>query len=268
LRLTLGALAFAATTGVLGHGAVQAQIDAATAAIARAPSDARLYLRRGELHRVHEDWDGALADFDRAATLAPGDDTIDFLRGRTLEQAGRAAPARIALDRYLAQHPDHADALLARARALRALGEYPAAASDFTRAIDLIARPDPDVFLERAHVEIARGDADGALAGIDAGIAGVGSIASLQSFAIEIELQRGRVDEALARLERVAVQSPRKESWLARRGDILAGAGREPEARAAYAAALAAIEALPRSARRTAAMVSLEKHVRAALATP
>jgi predicted negative regulator of RcsB-dependent stress response len=66
----------------------------------------------------------------------------------------------------------------------------------------------------------------------------------------------------------VAVQSPRKESWLARRGDILAGAGREPEARAAYAAALAAIEALPRSARRTAAMVSLEKHVRAALATP
>jgi hypothetical protein len=94
LRLTLGALAFAATTGVLGHGAVQAQIDAATAAIARARSHAQLYRRRGELHRVHEDWDAALADFDRAATLAPGDDTIDFLRGRTLEQAAARHRAR------------------------------------------------------------------------------------------------------------------------------------------------------------------------------
>lgn len=266
--LTLGALAFAATTGALGHGAVQAQIDAATAAIAHAPADARLYLRRGELHRVHEDWDAALADFDRAAALAPGDDAIDFLRGRTLEQAGRAAPARTALDRYLARHPDHTDALLARARALRALGEYQAAVADFTRAVELTARPDPDVFLERARVELALGDTDRALTGIDAGIARVGSIASLQSFAIDVELQRGRVDAALARLDRLAMQSPRKESWLARRGDILADAGRELEARAAYTAALAAIEALPRSARRTAAMVGLEKRVRAVLATP
>jgi tetratricopeptide (TPR) repeat protein len=259
LRLTLGALAFVATSGALGHGAVQAQIDAATAAIASQPRNAQLYLRRGELHRVHEDWDAA---------LAPGDDAVDFLRGRALEQAGRAAPARTTLDRYLARHPDHADALLARARALRALGEYQAAVDDFTRALGLTVRPDPDIVLERARVELARGQPDRALAGIDAAIARLGPVASLQSFAIDVESQHGRVDAALARLDRVALQSPRKESRLARRGDILADAGRFPEARASYSAALSAIETLPLATRRTAAMVSLEARVRGALATP
>jgi tetratricopeptide (TPR) repeat protein len=268
LRLTLGALAFAATSGALGHGAVQAQIDAATAAIASQPRNAQLYLRRGELHRVHEDWDAALADFDRAAALAPGDDAVDFLRGRALEQAGRAAQARTTLDRYLARHPDHADALLARARALRALGEYQAAVADFTRALELMARPDPDVVVERARVELARGQPDRALAGLDAAVARLGPVASLESLAIEVESQHGRVDAALARLDRVALQSPRKEIWLARRGDILADAGRFAEARASYSAALLAIETLPLATRRTAAMVGLEARVRGALATP
>ena len=64
----------------------------------------------------------------------------------------------------------------------------------------------------------------------------------------------------------VAAQSARKETWLARRADILARAGRTDQARSAYAAALTAIEALPAATRRTKAVAELEGRVRRALA--
>jgi len=265
-RRAIAALALAVATIALAHGPLQEQIDAVTAQIEQDPSAARLYLRRGELHRIHEDWDAALADYDRAAALAPADDTIDFLRGRALLEAGSPAPARVALDRYLARHPEHAQALITRARTLAALGQFRAAAADYTRAIERLPRPDPDYYLERARTELAAREITRALAGLDAGMARLGPVPALQMFAIELELKRGRVDAALLRLDKVAAQSPRKETSLARRGEILMQAGRRNEARAAYAAALAAIEALPASPRQTKAIVDLEGRVRSALA--
>jgi predicted Zn-dependent protease len=264
-RRALAVLALALATAAPAHGPVQEQIDAVTAQIAQAPADPQLYLRRGELHRVHEDWDAALADYDRAAALAPADDIVDFLRGRALLEAGRPVPAKAALDRYLARHPDHTEALVTRARARRALGQLRAAAADYTRAIDRLARPDPDYYLERARIEVAGRDFRNALAGLDAGLARLGPVPSLQLYAIEIELKLGRVDAALARLDRMAAQSARKETWLARRGEILMQAGRRKEARRAYEASLAAIEALPAGARHTRAIVELEGQVRGAL---
>jgi tetratricopeptide (TPR) repeat protein len=264
-RRALAALALAVATAAAAHGPLQEQIDAATQLIALAPDDAQLYLRRGELHRLHEDWDAALADYDRAAALAPADDVVDFLRGRALQEAGRPALAKAALDRYLAGHPDHAEALVTRAKAQQALGALRPAAADYTRAIDRLARPDPDYYLERARIEVAGREVTKALAGLDAGLLRLGPVPALQLYAIELEVELGRVDRALARLDAAAAQSARKETWLARRGDILLRAGRRKEAHAAYAAALAAIEALPASVRQTSATVDLERQVRGAL---
>ena len=248
------------------HGPLLEQIEKLTAEIARDPGNAQLYIRRGELHRVHEEWDAALADYRRAQTLAPAEDRIDFLRGRALQEAGRSGQAKTALDVYLARHPGHVEARVARARALRALGEYRAAVDDYAHAIERISRPDPDLYLERARTQLAAGDPVQAIAGIDAAVERLGPIPSLQLFAIELDVQQGRVDAALLRLDVLAARSPRKETWLARRGEILAQAGRPDEARTAYVAALAALEALPPAPRHTKAIVDLEGQVRSALA--
>ena len=48
---------------VLPHGMLDAQIADATRAIAADPGNGQLYVRRGELHRLHRDWPQALADF-------------------------------------------------------------------------------------------------------------------------------------------------------------------------------------------------------------
>ena len=251
---------------VSAHDGLHEQIAEVTARIRRDPKNAELYLKRGELYRLHRDWTRAAADYDRAARLRPHLAEIDFARGRMLFEAGRPRPAQIALDRFLHGQPEHVEALITRARVLVRLGQRAAGARDFTEA--LARSPEPELFLERAQALSAEGGAhlDEALRGLDEGIARHGPLVTLQLYAIDLELRQRRYDAALARLETVAAQSPRKESWLARRGEILAQAGRAVEARQAFAAALAAVESLPAPRRRTRAVTALEARVRAALA--
>ena len=107
---------------------------------------------------------------------------------------------------------------------------------------------------------------DEALRGLDEGLRRLGPLTTLQLFAIDFELANNRYEAALARLETITAQSPRKEPWLARRGEILEQAGRAAQARLAYEQALAAIESLPARHRTTEATAKLEAQIRAALA--
>ena len=253
------------------HGAIDEQIATLASRIKEDPQNAALYLKRGELHSYHLDWDAAIADYDRAAQLDPTLAGVDLARGKTLLHAGSPTRAKSALDRFLAKHPEHAGALATRARVLVILGQRHAAAADYTRAIaaaERLDRPNPEYYLERARALAAEGGGHvaQALHGLDEGVSRLGPIVALQLFAIEIELAGKRYNAALARLETLAAQSPRKEAWLAHRGDILEQAGRAPEARLAYEQALAAIESLPARHRTTGATAKLEAEIRAALA--
>ena len=87
--------------------------------------------------------------------------------------------------------------------------------------------------------------AEEAIRSLDEGIARIGSVVTLHLRALALEESLGRIDAAAARLEQLAAESERRESWLKRRGDLFARAGRAVEARAAYSAALAAIDSLP-----------------------
>jgi len=85
----------------------------------------------------------------------------------------------------------------------------------------------------------------------------------LQLFAIDAELKQGNFDGALARVDSIAARSPRKETWLARRGEILRQAGRPAEAKRAYADALAALRTLPPTRRNVPAMQELARRIQA-----
>ena len=93
----------------------------------------------------------------------------------------------------------------------------------------------------------------------------MGPLVTLQLHAIDLEVKMGKVDQGLKRLEGIAAQSPRKETWLARRGEILKNAGRNKEAAEAFKASLKAIDRLPPSRGRVPAMRELRKRVNAAL---
>ena len=246
------------------HEGLHEQIAAITAKIKRDPKNASLYLQRGELHRLHHDWMRAAADYNRAEHLQPGLQIVDLARGKMFFDSGKLQHAKLTLDRFLGRQPDHYEGLITRARVLAKLGVRMEAAKDFTRAISLSSVPEPELYLERANV-VAADRIDEALRGLDEGLNKLGPVVTLQITAIDLELRRKNYDGALVRLDQVAAHSQRKESWLVRRGEILQLAGRDEEARAAFNAALTAIESLPPAHRQNRAVSALELRARSAL---
>ncbi len=244
------------------------RIERLTRAIAAAPSEASLYLRRGALERERRDFERALADFERAAALTPGLPGLGLALAQLWLDAGRPERALLDLDRLLAREPGNAHALVLRGRARGVLGDPRAAVADLDAALRRIETPTPELYLERATRLRHAGDLhlDEALAGLDAGIERLGRAYVLVEAAIEIEVERENWTGALARSEGLSAALLRQPEWQARRGDWLRAAGHEAEAQRSYRAALAALHeaAGRRSAQATAA---LERRLLASLAT-
>lgn len=250
---------------VVAHEGIHEQIVAVTQQIQAEPRNAQLYLMRGELHRLHRDWAAASADFDQAVKLDPQLRAIEFSRGRLWLDAEQPQQSVAAFTRFLTEHPTHAEAFILRARAHTQLKAYAKAASDYDRAITLAPRAKPDYYLERAGVLAHANEFAAAIRGLDAGIAQFGALVTLQLKAIELETRLQRWDAALARVELIARQTPRQETWLVKRAELLQQAGRAAEARAAYTAAWQALAALPSAQRKTKAMDELAAQIQAAL---
>lgn len=247
------------------HGDLHDQIAEVTRQIARRPNDARLYVKRGELHRFHGERDAALADYDKAARIDPTVAEIDLGRGRAFLEDGRPAEGRAALGRFLERRPDHAEGRLSLARALVRLRRPLEADAEYAQAIRLVGQPKPDLYFERATALASSGRVDAAIRVLDEGIERLGSLAALEDLAVSLERRRGTWDGALARLDRISAGKSRRETYFARRGEILVEAGRPEEARASLVAARASIESLPARLRRTRAVVRLERDVKSSL---
>jgi tetratricopeptide (TPR) repeat protein len=261
-----GALALSILPAVaVAHGDLHEQIDAVTKEIAAHPDDATLYVKRGELHRFEGHLAAALADYIEASRIDPSLAEADLGRGRALLDANRAARAEGPLVRFLHARPNHAEGRLALARCLAKLGRQTESAAEYTRAIGLFSPPNPDLYVERARVLAAAGRPAEAIRGLDEGIARLGSPVALEDVAIDLEVQRKNWDGALVRGDRVAASLARRETWLARRGEILASAGRPREARESFEAAQRSIEALSPRLRQTRAMSRLQEKVRNSL---
>ena len=241
LRILTALVILASGVTLRAHPEIEDALDRLNAQIAAKPHEADLYVQRGELYAKHEEWIVAEANYLRATELEPQHPRLPQLRGALELATGRSAEARTHLDIALERDPANAEALVLRARAKVALSDRTAAIADFNAALARIAAPPPELFLERAKL-LSPADA---VRSLDEGLARLGPAITLHLAAIEIEESLGRIDDAVSRINRLAAESERKESWLKRRGDLLFRAGRSSEARASYLAALAAIHALP-----------------------
>lgn len=267
----MGLLSCVAALAILGtapragaHADLILQIEDLSRQIAKEPRKIELYFRRGELHRAHLDWDSALADFNRILTIDPANKSVDFAKGRLMADANWLLSARAYLDRFIASHPRHAEAFTTRARVHTRLKLHLASSEDYTDAIRLSPEPGPELFIERAQTLASQSPEfyARALEGLDEGVKRIGPLVTLQLLAIDLELKRKNFDGALGRIDGIAQRSPRKETWLARRGEVLQQAGRPQEARDAYQSALTALGTLPPVRRNVPAMAQLEKRIR------
>jgi tetratricopeptide (TPR) repeat protein len=261
---------FSTVTSAWAHLGVDEQIVVLDKLIEARPTDASLYLRRGELHRIHQDWTLAEKDYLHSLKLDPELLAARYCLGRMKLEAGEPQQAREHLDSYVKARPNDPAARTIRGRILVELGQPLAAANDFTVALANAREGTsrPEIYLERARALITAGpdNLDKALAGLDEGLEALGEPVTLQLYALELEMGARRFDAALRRIDRLAAQSSRKEPWLMRRGAILEAAGRKSEAMESYRAALTALDTLPASRRNNNAVRRLETEAQAAIA--
>lgn len=264
----LCAICFLAAPPLRGHPEIEVLIAEIDRRIQEEPSDPALYLRRGELRRLHREWIPALNDYQHARDLDPDLAVVDLCLAKILLEEGLWTPAILVLDRYLAERPREAEGLATRARARWRLGDLDGAALDLARAIEVYPAsrfPPPELYLECAQAWAAWGRPDQALQVLDEGLARLGSPITLVLSALQVELDRRRYPQALARIDEAARTSPRKEIWLLRRGRVLEEAGRAEEAVTAYREALAAVERSPAFRRQNRATQRLEAEARESL---
>ena len=270
MRLAASAIALLVSSlaPAAAHESIEHQIEAVDARVAAAPDDPSLLVRRAELHRIQGDWAAARTYLERAAALAPEDGAIELALGRLLLASGDAAASLPVLDRYLEKNPQDGDAWVAHARANAALERTDEAVEDWSRAVAALPVGNPwlvEAYLRRAQAQ-ARATPVAALRDLDEGIERLGRPVVLELRALDLELALGRTEAALSRLQAIESRSRRTEGWMARRGRILEAAGRAEEALAAWRSALDAIEDLPPTVRRTAAVQELQQEARAAIA--
>ncbi len=251
------------------HADVEIRIAELTRRIQKHPTDAGLYLKRGELHRLHGEYSAALSDYWSASQLDMAPHLVNLCTGKLLAKVGQPVLSLAALDRCLALRPDEPNGYISRARLLGNLGQYLAAFVDYTQGIAGLRNQSlsPDYYLERARILSSLGDEyiDEVLQGLDEGLEKLGQPLTLQLCAIDLELQRHGYQAALKRLDSILERSPRKEIWLVRRGEILLKARKDQEALSAFQQALEAIESLPARYRKIRTSVELEGQIREAI---
>ena len=171
--------------------------------------------------------------------------------------------AEAALRRYLKSVPHSPTGHTALAETLAEQGRYLAAAGEYTLAIAAQPTPVPDHYLARSNAYRAAGQPylDLAVEGLDEGMSSIGPLITLQRLAIEIELDRENHAGAIARIDEVLAKAPRKETWLVRKGRILASIGRQTDAVDAFRLARAAMNSLPPRVRSSPAMAALRETI-------
>jgi tetratricopeptide (TPR) repeat protein len=269
--LLLAVTAFCSSA--FGHAGIHEEIDTITRLIRSDPANAQYFLQRGDLYRIHRDWDRALADFQTARQLGSTGFEAELGLGRTRLGQGLPQQALTHLDRALALRPGDVRTLVTRAEACRALDKPLDAAADYNRAIEQFtgpAKPLPEYYLERARAFAAAGVPylGQALQGLDEGMRVLGEIRTLALYAVALERQRGNMDAAIERLDAILAHATRKEFLLFERGEILATTNREAEARRDWLAAQAAIATLPPSRRATPAVRQLLADIDSRLNAP
>lgn len=242
---------------VLAHGASSEQLKNLTEQIQRTPNNVDLYLRRGDLYRQLGNAKAALADFDVVQRIAPERYEVDLYRARLFLDANVPEIAEVSLNRLLEKRPNQTEALLFRAQAYSKLGVREAAIKDYSEVLRSLTEPRPEVFIARAQLQVDSHQYQAAIIGLDEGIAKLGPLVTLQTLAIEIEVRRKGWEAALARMDAVTAQMPRKEIWLMQRAEILLQAGRRAEARQTLSTIQELIASLPDHLRKAPAITTL-----------
>lgn len=160
----------------------------------------------------------AIADFDSALVLAPGDAVLHLNRGAAKIHDGRPADAIADYDAAIRIRPDWHLPYFNRAVALTDLGQRAAALKDYERAIRL--KPDDAwIYVGQGDVLAASGDAARAIESYDKALALRPALDDPRAKRANLLLRLDRPAEALPEFDRVLAANPSKAQLWRSRGE-------------------------------------------------
>jgi tetratricopeptide (TPR) repeat protein len=250
----------------LAHVGVDSRIEKVNAEISVNPHNARLYLKRGELHREKEHWTLSWEDYQQAQANSDSKEVrleTLFCMGRMKLEAGQPSEALGLLQQVTAQNPEYKMSRLNTARAFYALDQPLPAVGEMDSFIALLDTPAPDYFLERARMArtIEATGLDLAIDGLNRGISQLGPLVALIDLLVDLHMESKNTDLALDAIQALPAPVRNLPSWRARVGDIHRIAGDAEAAQTAYLAALNSIAAMPAGRRETEAMRKLRSEL-------
>jgi tetratricopeptide (TPR) repeat protein len=241
------------------HAGPEHDIEVLSKAIQGKPQEARLYIERGSVYSDDGQLEPALEDLNRAEVL--GDRlAVAHAQGVLHYRMQKYEAARAYLDAYLARVPGHTPSLEYRARVLRELGLHQAALADLNAYLALQKQPNPGIYISAAQTakEIEGAGIPEALAILDRGMENLGTIPQLQQPAIELELERRAVDNAIERLNSLKPSLGASPDWSVDMGELQMLAGRPEQAEQLFEAASNQIASLRKTVARRELQVRID----------
>jgi predicted Zn-dependent protease len=200
------------------HSDLLLQIEELDAVIDLQPENAELLIRRGDLHRRHQDYAAAGRDFAAARQASPAFPVLDFYQGRLLLETGDWPAAVNFLSRYLDTHPEHAGAWLLRGEARMKLNRPLPAAGDFGQAIYHSENPSPELYIFQALALVDSGSDswDEARKVVDGALMQFPGEVSLLGLGTDIALAQNRPGEAQRYINTLPEALTRLPQWQRR----------------------------------------------------
>ena len=228
--------------GDLVPGPNSAQANARNPRPAHDPVTAQEYVDRGYARFQSGELEGAKADFERAGTLNPRWARPLAYRAILLMQRGTVDEAETLLTQAATLDPN--DFVLHQARGLiQASRNRPIQAIvEYSRALEIEPGNAFSLFQRAAAYEQV-GEFDDALADLGAVLSGARDNQAALAARARLHAWRGNGDLAIADADALVAADPHDPINLYRRAGILRRVGRAEAATAAYAAALAAVDA-------------------------
>ncbi len=246
------------------HGDLHERIVKATEEISKDSSNPSLYFKRGQLYFQHEDFDNALADFNKAKKLNLPTDEVEYWIARLYLETKNTTKGIETIKLFLANNPTDVNAIRVYAKLAEQATDLATAVIQFKQVIGLTITPLPDNYLELAAVLRQQKDYDGAIEWLLKGSEALGKLYVFDAEMISIYKELNNYPEAIRIYQRLAYSSNRKEVYYFEIGNGFLQMDDKDAASKYYKLSLGAIEMLPPHLQETPAMKELADNVKAA----
>ncbi len=247
-------------TSLFAHGDLDLQIERISKRIEKNPSNANLYLKRGQLYNQHKEPKKAKQDYLLARNLDNSLLITDLLLAQMFSDNNEVNAALPYVNLFLENHTNHSIALITRAKIYQQMGQPDLCQKDLENALTHITEPNPSHFISISEAVLMTDDSNisEALSWLKKGEEKFGFDIVLKSKEVDLYVQSKQYENAILTIDKIIEHFPRKEKWLFQKAIIYEKSGEVDLAKTHYVATLEAINKLPKRIQMTSKIIELE----------